>query len=265
MKKFNSISTTFYLRQKDDLLSFYKRIDFWVCLLSLVFIVLSLCLERYADTTYEQMLTHTKSHWALVLGGVIPMIGIVYIFVTTFLFRNSAVLSGINIGLGLLMTAFVVMEYAVLKNGYSVDGEVLAMSNKPAVGYYLAIIGSVMTVALEFYKLGGQGYYSAQDIQNEKASHDVEVVDGVVIVDGEAVPVSDKNIDNNAIENKSTRLIENNEDKSVENNDKILIEQKSNNSDEKVNSNENTNSSENIENNSTTESNENNDSTSPKA
>lgn len=220
MNKQKSFNTVFFLRDKKDMLQFYKRVDFWVALLSLVLVVLSLTLARYASngggTTFSQMWRLTAGNWALILCGLFSIIGMVYVFVTSLLFRNSAVLSGINIGVGLLMAILFMVEYFVLKTGYNNgNGEILAMSNSAGIGFYFGIIGAIIVVGLEFYKLGSQGYYTAEDFAKEKSQNGVEVVDGVVIIDGEKVEVKD---DTKVNENKTnvrviTEKEENNEDK----------------------------------------------------
>ena len=221
MNKQKSFNTVFFLRDKKDMLQFYKRVDFWVALLSLVLVVLSLTLARYASngggTTFSQMWRLTAGNWALILCGLFSIIGMVYVFVTSLLFRNSAVLSGINIGVGLLMAVLFIVEYFVLTKigAYTENGVTYKMSNSAGIGFYFGIIGAIIVVGLEFYKLGSQGYYTAEDFAKEKSQNGVEVVDGVVIIDGEKVEVKD---DTKVTENKTnvrviTEKEENNEDK----------------------------------------------------
>ena len=189
--------STFFLREKKDLSNFYTRVDFWVSLLALVLIILSLTLPRYDDTTYSQMWTLTNGNWALILCGIVSIIAMVYIFIVNVLFRNNALLSGINIGLGLLMTVLFIMEYIILTRvgAYTEDGVTYTMGNSAGIGFYFGIVGAILTVGLEFYKLGVQGYYTADDVAKE--NNGVEVVDGVVMIDGEAVSTANETASDN--------------------------------------------------------------------
>ena len=222
MNKYNAFTNTFYLREKKDLLGFYKRVDFWVSLVALVFVVLSLTLNRYTNTTFSQMWTLTNTNWALALCGIFSIIAVVYVFAVNFLCRNNITLSGINIALGLLMVVFFIMEYIVLTRVGIDDGNggTNLMSNSAAVGFYLGIIGGILVVGLEFYKLGVQGYYTASEVAEEKKESDVKVIDGVVVVDGEAITVSKNGNDTRVrvlTEGQVQEQAENDADKEVAN------------------------------------------------
>ena len=198
MDKKKSYNSVFFVRDSKDLGTFYQRVDFWVSLLSLVLIVLSLVLVRYATSgggsTFSQMWKMTNGNWALAVCGIFSIIAMVYVFVINFIFRNSAMLSGINIGLGLLMAVSFIVEYLVLTKvgAYTEDGVTFTMGNTAGIGYYFGIIGSVIVVGLEFYKLGAQGYYTADDFSEKKSESGVQVVDGVVVIDGEKVEVKNE-------------------------------------------------------------------------
>lgn len=189
MSKFSSFTSVFYMRKVEDIKTFYLRPDFWVSLVALLFVVLSFVLNRYDSVNFTQLFKHTGANWAFAFLTIGTLVIATYVFVTNFLFRNTGVLSAINIGVGLLLAAFLVIEYILLKNigiQYGSSG-VSVMSNKADVGYYLALVGAVLIVGLEFYKLGVQGYYSKEDVINERKSNGVEIVDGVVMVDGEKI------------------------------------------------------------------------------
>lgn len=188
MSNFSSFTSVFYMRKAEDLKTFYLRPDFWVSLVALLFVVLSFVLNRYESVNFTQLFKHTGANWAFAFLTIGTLVIATYVFVTNFLFRNTGVLSAINIGAGILLATFLVIEYILLKNvGIKYSSGVNTMSNDAAVGYYLALVGAVLIVGLEFYKLGVQGYYSKEDVINERKSNGVEIVDGVVVVDGEKV------------------------------------------------------------------------------
>ena len=193
MEKYNPLSSVFYLRKTDDMAKCYTRVDFWASILAALLIVLSLVLSRYSNVTFSQLWKLTNGNWALAFCSIVSMIIVLYVVVVNFLFRNNSILSTINICLGLLMLALAVMECMVLKNGIFLDGETWAMSNDPAIGFYCLIVAGVLVVALEFYKLGVQGYYSRDDVIQEKQGSGVEIVDGVVMIDGEKVDLDSNN------------------------------------------------------------------------
>ncbi len=230
MNKINFFTTNFFVRDKKDMLSFYQRVDFWVSLLSLVLIVLSLVLARYTSngggTTFTQMWKGTEGNWALVTCGLLSIIGVCYVFVTNFILRNSIMASSINICLGILMAVSFVVEYLVLtKVGAYIDGDnVYTMGNSVGAGFYCGIVGSLIIVGLEFYKLGGQGYFTAEDFMKDKTNNGVEVVDGVVVIDGEKVEVSneiDKENKTNIRIEADGEVQENADEKIVNNNEQV--------------------------------------------
>lgn len=212
MQKYSTFRNMFFLRDKKDWSKCYERVDFWVTLLAGVCLLFSYILARYVDgsgtgTTYSQMWKSTGANWALVLCGIGAGLCGLYILVTNLLFRNNAVLSSINIGLGIFIAVLFVIEYMVLKKVGFYSGETLVtMSNSAGIGFYLGVVGAVLFAGLEFYKLGAQGYYTSEDIAKERDGNGVQVVDGVVMIDGEAINTNEKS---NGEENQAhTREIE---------------------------------------------------------
>lgn len=206
MKKYNSFSNVFFVRDKKEWAKCYERTDFWVTILAGVCLLLSFVLARYVDsngvgTTYSQMWKMTSGNWALVMCGILTGVCGIYIITMNLVFKNSAMLSGINIGLGIFIAIMFVMEYMVLKKvGFKSGESIVVMSNKAGIGFYLGIIGALLFAGLEFYKLGAQGYYTAEEHEKEKAGNGVQIVDGVVVVDGEAIDASAVNENESVVE-----------------------------------------------------------------
>lgn len=195
MEKYNALSSVFYLRSFGDMKKCYLRADFWASIVIVLLVVASFLVDRYTKVNFVQLWHHTGPNWAFAFASIASIVFVAYIFVVNFLFRNNAILSAINIGVGLLMLALLVVECMVLKNGIKVDGAMWKMSNDPAIGFYLAIVSGVLIVGLEFYKLGVQGYYSREEVAQEKGGYGVEIVDGVVMVDGEQIQTNDNEND----------------------------------------------------------------------
>ncbi len=206
MQKYNAFSNVFFVRDKKDWAKCYERTDFWVTILAGVCLLLSFVLARYVDsngvgTTFSQMWKMTSGNWALVMCGILTGVCGIYIITMNLVFKNSAMLSGINIGLGIFIAIMFVMEYMVLKKvGFKSGESIVVMSNKAGIGFYLGIVGALMLAGLEFYKLGAQGYYTAEEHEKEKAESGVQIVDGVVVVDGEAIDTNTMNENETVVE-----------------------------------------------------------------
>lgn len=202
MQKYSTLKNMFFLRDKKDWAKCYERVDFWVTILAGVCLLLSFVLARYVDgsgngTTYAQMWRGTGANWTLVLCGIGTAICGLYIIIVNMLFRNNAVLSSINIGLGIFIAVLFVIEYVVLKKvGFESDGDIVVMANTAGIGFYLGVVGAIVFAGLEFYKLGSQGYYTSEEVEKQRRGEGVEVVDGVVMVDGEAIQVSNEKVEN---------------------------------------------------------------------
>ena len=220
MQKYNAFSNVFFVRDKKEWAKCYERVDFWVTILAGVCLLLSFVLARYVNsgggTTYSQMWTGTGANWALVMCGLVTGICGVYIMVVNLVFKNSAMLSGINIALGIFIAITFVMEYMVLKKvGFNSSGSIVTMSNSAGIGFYLGIVGALMFAGLEFYKLGAQGYYTAEEYEKEKSGNGVQIIDGVVVVDGEAINADNNNQNETTLE-QSQQDFDSNEETIVE-------------------------------------------------
>ncbi len=206
MQKYNAFRNVFFVRDKKDWAKCYERTDFWVTILAGVCLLLSFVLARYVDsrgvgTTFSQMWKMTSGNWALVMCGILTGVCGIYIITMNLVFKNSAMLSSINIGLGIFIAIMFVMEYMVLKKiGFQNGESTVVMSNKAGIGFYLGIVGALMFAGLEFYKLGAQGYYTAEEHAKEKAGSGVQIVDGVVVVDGEAIDTNTVNENETVVE-----------------------------------------------------------------
>jgi len=222
MQKYNVFKNIFFPRDKKDWAKCYERTDFWVTIMAGVCLLLSFILARYVDgngagTNYSQMWRLTGANWALVMCGILTGICGTYIFVVNLVFKNSATLSGVNIGLGILIAIMFVMEYMILKKvGIKDGGTISVMSNNAGIGFYLGIIGALLFAGLEFYKLGAQGYYTSEDFEKEKTGSGVQIIDGVVVVDGEAIETKTVNENETIVEQSQEHIDEQTQKREVE-------------------------------------------------
>ncbi len=199
MQKYNALKNIFFVRGKKEWAKCYERTDFWVTIMAGVCLLLSYVLARYVDgrgigTTYAQAWRLTAGNWALVTCGILSGLCGLYIMIINLFFRNSAVLSGINIALGIFIAILFVMEYMILKKvGFDSSGTKVILSNNAGIGFFLGIVGAFLFTGLEFYKLGAQGYYTTEEIEKEKENAGVKIVDGIVLIDGEAIDTKIEN------------------------------------------------------------------------